>query len=309
VATDGELLVLGCWENIWTSTDGATWTRAVVETPDYYLPFDVPRTRAVTLKNLNVIDVARGPSGWVAVGWGQYGQDIASTTHTATVWRSDDGLTWEVPATNKADFADTYYWYEAEVDAVVPFEGGWIAAGAVRLGVDEGNMTVWSSSDGGSYATLGDGQLGTVVEPSMQGILGLTADAPSGLVAVGWASDDPYMGETGGFGSAPGTAAAWMSSDGATWTRVESAAFVGDGYEVAADVTRGGPGLVAVGGGRADIERWGIVWTSTDGSAWNRVAPDRLDNLRPLTAVASGPSGLVAVGGPGVWVSGDFPLD
>lgn len=308
VATDGELLVLGCGEGIWTSSDGAGWIRATVQAPDYYLPFDVSRTEAITLKYLTMADVSVGPSGWVAVGWGQYGRASASTSHTATVWVSADGLSWEIPTSNKADFWSGD-WYQAEVDAVVAAGGQWIAAGGVRTGVDEGNMTVWASADGRTYTTLGDPALGTVLEPKQQGILGLIA-TPSGLVAVGWDSEASYLAEQTGSRDLGGHAAVWTSPDGAAWTRhdADAEAFVGEGYELATDIAAGGPGLVAVGAGFLEFDRWGIVWASGDGSSWTRVPLDRLDNLRPLAAVAAGPAGLVAVGGAGVWVSGDFPI-
>jgi hypothetical protein len=236
--------------------------------------------------------------------------DIASTGHTVTVWHSDDGMTWELPAENKADFFDWGAWYEAEMDAVLAFGEGWISAGAVRTGVDEGNMTVWTSTDGRSYTTLGeDRELGTLIQPGQQGINGMNATA-AGIIAVGWDSESSYFNEGYGDRDDVGRAAVWMSPDGTTWSRLEpdSDAFLGEGYEVATDIAEGGPGLVAVGAGFADLDRWGVVWVSADGASWTRVAHDRADQPRPLAAVAAGPAGLVAVGGPGVWVSGDFPI-
>jgi hypothetical protein len=195
------------------------------------------------------------------------------------------------------------------MDTVVAFGDGWVSAGAVRTGVDEGNMTVWKSADGRSYATPGeDRALGTLLQPGQQGINGMIATSV-GLFAVGWDSETSYFSQGNGDRDDVGRAAIWTSTDGATWIRLEASdAFPGEGYEVATDLVEGGPGLVAVGAGFADLERWGVVWVSADGVSWTRVPHDRADLPRPLAAIAADPDGLVAVGGPGVWVSGDFPI-
>lgn len=113
-------------------------------------------------------------------------------------------------------------------------------------------------------------------------------------------------------------AAVWVSSDGANWTRVrDEPSLEVAGYQAMYGVVAGGPGFVAVGiddresSGDSDA----AVWTSPDGWRWTRVGHDESvfggPDMQTMSAVASGPSGVVAVGedGPGrraaVWFSPD----
>jgi hypothetical protein len=96
-----------------------------------------------------------------------------------------------------------------------------------------------------------------------------------------------------------------------SWTRVtrEGGVFDAEGNQVIRGVTRGGPGLVAVGvdGARA------AVWTSVDGASWSRAPHDEAvfggERFQRMRAVSAGPAGLVAVGSDGtdaaVWRSVD----
>jgi hypothetical protein len=84
----------------------------------------------------------------------------------------------------------------------------------------------------------------------------------------------------------------------------------GEQEQAMLSVTRGGPGLVAVGD---DLEAEGAaVWTSPDGRQWSRVDHDEAVFGGPgdqwMTSVARGGPGLVAVGldvGAPVWTSPD----
>jgi hypothetical protein len=126
----------------------------------------------------------------------------------------------------------------------------------------------------------------------------------AGLVAVG--SELTDGGEIDG--------AVWTSADGTTWARVpdEEGVFGGPGIQAIADVTVGGPGLVAVGRSSAvvgsDTYATAAVWTSADGFTWSRVAHDdgvfggttgQPDDIFRMSAVTTGGPGLVAVGGRG----------
>ena len=143
-----------------------------------------------------------------------------------------------------------------------------------------------------------------------------------------------FMGVVGagpGFiavGSEDGNAAVWTSADGLTWLRVphDEAVFGGGGELWMADVTVGGPGLVAVGGqdvcadlpaldtdGSVRVDEVGapepttvcsdgnaVVWTSPDGLTWSRVPHHEVvfggPDFSEMTAVTAGGPGLVAVG-------------
>ncbi len=115
-----------------------------------------------------------------------------------------------------------------------------------------------------------------------------------GLVAVGGTDD--------GF-----DARVWMSADGVAWSRVESDAFGGDGYQAMIDVVSSPLGLVAVG----YDEDQAAVWLSPDGNAWSRV-PGNEDAFAAasMDRIAVGGPGLVAVGNSeddaaAFWVSAD----
>lgn len=135
------------------------------------------------------------------------------------------------------------------------------------------------------------------------------AAGPDGLVAVGsaWNSDkDQYI------------ASAWTSDDGSSWERVphDDAVFGSptDGSNMWS-VTTGGPGFVAVGGDHLGTGKGSVaaVWTSTDGTEWQRVPHrdvfGRQEDDATMRAVTAGGSGLVAVGhtkrSAAVWTSKD----
>jgi hypothetical protein len=135
-------------------------------------------------------------------------------------------------------------------------------------------------------------------------IKNVTAGGP-GLVAVGAVEEE--------------VTAVWTSPDGLTWSRVphDPAVFGGEGNQLSMNsVTAGGRGLVAVGeeesgGGWV----YAAVWTSVDGITWSRVphsdAAFGESGVQSMSAVAAGPSGLVAVGADSskgaaaVWTSPD----
>ena len=192
----------------------------------------------------------------------------------------------------------------AEMHSIATDGSGFVAVGQAGHGVGEfegvRNGAAWFSSDGITWSRVphdpeifgGDGA---------QEILSVAAAGP-GYVAVGYRFDEP-----GRPGVYPGV---WTSPDGATWSAVtfDEDAF---GFWGAAmtSVTKGGPGLVAVG-----QDGWSAaVWTSPDGVNWTRVPHDAAilgtglvgnDLWVPQTAmrdVIEGGPGLVAVGEEGVW--------
>jgi hypothetical protein len=121
-------------------------------------------------------------------------------------------------------------------------------------------------------------------------------------------------------------AAAWISMDGATWTRarIEEAAGEGGSSEMN-DVAVVDGGLVAVGGVDLDTDTGGLgswthrptatpaLWASTDGSSWRRVfdpvpgGSGGGSSAGSLKVIAAGRAGVVAVGdgrtGQVVWTS------
>ena len=264
---------------VWFSVDGIAWDRVV--------PAD--RFDGVTL-----IDVAAGPSGFVAVGTSS-GDPFLAKESRLVLFRSPDGKRWErVPddaatppgiatgvgggplgyvAVGFTDpepgpillvSADGLVWRTIKAAAAgdaaggigtpVAVDGGWLAVGG-----PPGTLSVLRSDDGArweSTAVEGSGTNGTHVSRVLAG--------PAGLLATGGASDG-----CGPFSSCPGQAVAWWSADGATWGRI--AAFdqsIANGA-MTADPERG---FVSVTGSAA--------WTSADGWSW-----------APLGEVAAGELG------------------
>jgi hypothetical protein len=119
-------------------------------------------------------------------------------------------------------------------------------------------------------------------------------------------------------------AAVWTSSNGRSWTRVphDDATFGGPGNQNISDVIWTGTQFVAVGADTSGGDADGAVWVSVDGTTWTRVTHDETvfggSANQAMLAVATGPSGIVAVGqttyisdppadfnDPAAWWSGD----
>ena len=131
-------------------------------------------------------------------------------------------------------------------------------------------------------------------------------DLPFGFLFDVVSLDDALVG----MGPVP-----YLSSDGASWfpAPIES-----DGFEAMAAVTRGGPGLVAVGVAESETGLDAAVWTSADGTAWVRRDTTGLDTAerQQMQAVAVGAAGSAAIGFSGepddptaaIWFSTDFDV-
>ncbi len=164
--------------------------------------------------------------------------------------------------------------HEYRIEAVVAGGPGLIAVGLVApvSGQSWGEGAVWVSEDGRAWDRV----------PDENGVFGGgyaifdIARTRDGFVAVGAAHDG---GQTSG--------AVWLSSDGLSWSRVESPSFSGT---IMHAVTAGDPGLVAVG--------IGSLWFSVDGIEWTLV---ETSSKETLWDVAYADWGFVAAG---VWASG-----
>jgi hypothetical protein len=196
--------------------------------------------------------------------------------------------------------------------------------GLVAVGDDlqRDGVGVWVSKDGLSWSRV------PVDESVFAGatVENVVAGGP-GLVAVGHTGTEEDYHE--GPPDEDWDAAVWVSPDGTSWSRVphDESLFGGQGRVAMYDITVGGPGLVAVGGG----DRGAVVWTSDDGLVWVRVTHDEsifgpdeppvdfgvdpvtLDDLLDdaggwgipmMLSVAAGAHDLVAIGGP-IWASND----
>jgi hypothetical protein len=172
---------------------------------------------------------------------------------------------------------------EDEYEMAAATTGG---PGLVAVGKDgvRDAAAVWTSADGRRWERVphdesvfgGDGY---------QAMHSVAVGGP-GLVAVGreW-------------GSREDSAAVSTSPDGQSWQRVphNEEVFGGEFSQTREAVTAGASGLIAIGsdGGRDAA----AVWTSTDGEAWECVAPDNLAlGNGVLVAMVAGGPGYVALG-------------
>ncbi len=260
----------------WTSTDGVAWD-------------DI--TGSAGLGAGIITDVAAGPDQVLAVGdqgWS-----------TPTIWRSADGLQWDVVALPTDTFDD------AHLFGVTSFAGGWVVTGmtgghelrccADGWMVDETQPAAWWSADGVTWqrATLGLGA------SEWGPRLGAVFAGLGGLVAVDDGDPVDVTEPVGSPGSSlpikprtlPGQPQVWTSSDGRAWTPVSvdpDTAFRPIASDGTAILGRSTHGDLAV---------------STDGTTWRALdvegdvpgGESQMDwgYMRPAWLV---PAGLVAVG-------------
>ena len=254
---------------IWNSPDGITWSR---------VPHDEAALGGESDQFVN--DVTVGGPGLVAVG--HEGPLFADTD--AAVWTSPDGITWSRAPHDEAVFGGENDQSMTSITAGGP---GLVAVGRDSSG-DDSDAAVWTSADGITWSRVPHGEAVFGGEND-QGMNSVTAGG-LGLVAVG------------GDGSAEDEdAAAWISPNGITWSRVphDEAVFGGDSHQYMSDVRAGGPGLVAVGRDFDDTSgaRVAAVWTSPDGRAWSRVPhSDAAFAEAEMNSVTASGMNLVVVG-------------
>lgn len=226
------------------------------------------------------------------------------------MWTSVDGTAW-----TRTPYDIEVFGTASLMEDVVVTEHGIVAVGRNEEVDDEAlwiRPAVWISPDGIEWArtwegarmarglpTIGPwdtGALKFVLSP-MQAI---TVGPDGTLVAVGTVVDD----------SGVGVAAVWTSGDGQTWERVphDPDVFASSTQMdvVMLDVAAGESGFVAVGSER-DHHGAGLwwtggerpaVWTSPDGTVWERITLDdeTFGTTGSISAVAASPTGFVAAG-------------
>jgi len=246
-------------------------TEAVTEGPWQQVGVDVMEPV------VGIFDMEAVGSGLVAVGF----DPGADFRQDGVIFTSDDGVNWVRLAED--DPALT----RGLVLMYAVTEGG-PGLVAVGLGCEDATeacsyyATAWTSVDGVSWtrtsqdpAVFGDPATQT---SSMDDVVA----TDDGLVAVG-SLDDWTLDDSGVEESVVTHPATWTSPDGVVWERT----WLGEGYELTADVWENvntstmnaivqdpDGGFVAVGAMLdQDGESTAAVWTSTDGSTWDRIDP------------------------------------
>src|SRR6266581_3278276 len=222
--------------------------------------------------NQGIAAVAPGGPGYVAVG----ASDSATGTDAA-VWTSRDGSTWT------RDHSQVFGGPgDQAMRRVVVAPPGLVAVGSDGSGGDL-DAAVWLF-DGHAWSIQHDASFGRPSDQEMRSAVRFG----NGLIAVGF--------DSGGDGM---DAAVWRSPDGTSWSRVRSDAFGGPGNQIMITVERGGPGLVAVGSTTETGNEDAAVWTSSNGTTWQRVNDPSVfggPGDQELIGVVSTASGLVAGG-------------
>ena len=235
-----------------------------------------------------LVDVASGPAGLVAIG-NSFGDDGL----VPVVLHSTQGRDWS-PVSLPAEAVSPL------LNAVVPYDGGFVLVGAVDAGPRGESATPagWYSTDGVSWSSA------TVnVDPQLflEGIAGI---GEIGAVTAGSDGLVGWWGQRGMTAGGPRFMAAWTSSDGRTWEPRErnTARPVLSHRYVAGDGVR----MVALGPAPStatDPALWpGLseASVSTDGVNWTSLSmPRELDDFVEGMWVV--PDGVVYAGVESFW--------
>lgn len=233
-------------------------------TPPYVNPGSLGHPQAYQGGQADLLDVAAGGPGLVAVGY-------LARDFRADAWHSPDGVTW----TRVGDFpADE----SSVASAVAAGE-----AGLAAVGVAGPDASVWTSADGRAWRRLELPAFHDATQVRMTAV----AAWRGGFVAAG------YTGSLVG----PVRAAFWTSPDGRDWRRIaDSTAFL-DARVAGVATTADGAALVAVGAsGDAKAATGAAAWRSDDGETWRRAADSTSLHGAVMNSVAAGSDMLVAVG-------------
>jgi hypothetical protein len=248
---------------LWRSADGSAWTRVAIGGP-----------AAHELVNAKSIwGAVAMPS--VLVAWGAIGEnDCTGKTGSQVcgppplmVWTSADGVAW-------SRISDPVF-AGASIDAMAVGRTGIVAVGDTGWN----RPAIWTSADGLTWHTA------TLHAVTFAGAHFRTIKASGSGYVVGGSTGDAEPQSGGVSPPSIGKAAAWWSTDGASWltAAVSQSSVVGAAIldiEVAKD------GMVAVGS--TATSKGGAAWRSADGRTWQpRGQPDLSINESIVTPSGS----------------------
>jgi DNA-binding SARP family transcriptional activator len=227
-----------------------------------------------------------------------FGSDASAGDFDAAIWTSDDaGLTWARVDPEARGIREPG---DQGVRGVTSTGSKVVAVGFTRRGGDE-DAAIWTSSDAEDWALAVPTNLDEAGDQQM-----ITVTNFRGLIVAGGVSDSGESKD----------AVIWTSPDGQDWDRLSDGSLSGEGDQQINAITVGGPGLVAVGEETIDGDENAAVWTSIDGTNWDRVEdPSGAlggSGSQQMSAVADSDVGLVAAGNEvlngtngALWVSAD----
>jgi len=223
---------------------------------------------------LSALLAPAGHGGWVVAGTGFDGVGVAR----ATVWRSDDALSWKATAVGAP---------HTEGFGVARRADGALVVVGRQVDGDTSRAAAWVDK-GGRFAVAGGGD--ALAGGDQVAMLHVTA-RPDGLVAVGQRSQE---------GSSDAVAV-WRSPTGESWERLPGAeaVFAAGGQPLVGRLVTVPAGMVAVGGVRKGDDVDAAAWFSPDGVSWQAAgaAPDFAGpGTQSVDDVAAVDGGLLAVG-------------
>jgi hypothetical protein len=171
---------------IWTSTDGATWTRVAL---------------SADFLSSAVNTISGGPTGYIASG-------ILKDGLTPAVWLSNNGASWRQTPLPKATFGSVL------VDGATSFGAGYVLGGSVRGdavcgGFNTLTPSLWWSADGTAWSRS---KL-TGATPASNSWMAVTRISDHSLMAIAteWNEVTQVTSQK-----------VWVSGDGRTWNAVSS---------------------------------------------------------------------------------------
>ena len=205
--------------------------------------------------------------GFVAGG---YRDDPLHGTASAAVWRSDDGLTWQLDDPPAGVFDRGRIWSLA-------------ALGDTIVAVGTGGDPIYGPAAAWRW-TAPTGWQRATISPSDAGAMAAVTAGPDGLIAVGKNGSDLGAG-------------VWSSTDGQTWTAVaDQPALHYYQLPLRMQGVAATPTGLLVGGWRSDVGKGSAVtWFATDDSAWSDPTWEPSFSGGEITGVAVSVDGSVAV--------------
>ncbi|MFL5796635.1 MAG: protein kinase domain-containing protein [Actinomycetota bacterium] len=294
---------------VWTSPDGVRWlpatlvgkTKGALNGVWPRLAGRTPHLVAVGARGSDAVSwTSETGDSWVSSGTGLGGHGsqeaddviggvtgllaVGTSNGDAAVWRSANATDWGRVSVRALARAGA----QSMSGAVRVLPGTSVSDGLYAVGTDRGRMAAWYSAEGSSWR-----ELTLPAGASFAGGAASVAFVPSGPKQR---TVQPALVAVGNRGS---RAAAWISTDGQTWS-ASSAVAGRAAHQTMNDVVSLDQGLVAVG---TDGDE-GAVWSSLDGGRhWIEApsAPDVFSGTGPqaMLAVTLGDRGLVGVGSGG----------
>jgi hypothetical protein len=261
---------------VWTSPNGADWTRVLVEG-------DVGRFSAFTR-------VVPADDGWLALGMSDQGGEPA-------VWTSVDGSTWTMIDPTETGLGP------GVINDVAVGPDGLVAVGTIDGPDGTHDGGIWTSPDGRQWHRIGESDMALAgagetelwrVVPYAGGLFvtgyfGSTEDRRQCEDALGKAASLELMAPPTALSCGWGIEHQWVSPDGERWTRVDPEAQPGLRPVEFRVVAAGGPGLLNLGESSGPASPDTTLFVSEDGVSWTAIGPEQ-----PMTEGVA--MGLVAGG-------------